>query len=200
MENNNVKNGCGCINTDDNNTSCCPTGFSCCTPEEPAKQPRRLEIEFLYLDLSLCQRCRETESTLAEAVAEVARVLEAAGIQVTVRNIHVQTEEQARELGLVSSPTIRINGEDIQLDARESLCESCGDLCGTDVDCRVWAYQGQEYTVPPKAMIIEAILKEVYGGGSNDKKPSASRRTQDIPDNLKRFFAAKRNKEKNNEK
>ncbi len=196
MENNNLKNGCGCINTAGNNASCCPGGSSCCNPEEPANQPHRLEIEFLYLDLSLCQRCRETESTLAGAVAEVARVLEAAGIQVTIRNIHVQTEEQARAVGLLSSPTIRINGEDIQLEARENLCESCGDLCGTDVDCRVWVYQGQEYTAPPKAMIIEAILKAVYGGNRNDKKSSASRRNRDIPDNLKRFFAAKRNKEK----
>lgn len=80
-----------------------------------------------------------------------------------VRKIHVQSEKQARQLGFISSPTIRINGRDIQLDVKESLCESCGDLCGEDVNCRVWVYQGKEYTAPPKAMIIDAVLREVYG-------------------------------------
>jgi len=179
-----------------NSAPCCTADSSCCGPEQPANQPRRLEIEFLYLDLSVCTRCQGTKSTLEEAIAEAARVLEATGIQVTVRNIHVQTEEQARELGFVSSPTIRINGKDIQLDVKESLCESCGDLCGEDVDCRVWVYQGREYTVPPRAMIIEAILREVYGGA--DEIPEATRQIKDVPDNLKRFFAARRKKEADN--
>lgn len=57
-----------------------------------------------------------------------------------------------------------MNGRDIQLEVKESLCDSCGDLCGDTVDCRIWVYQGKDYTIPPKAMIIEAILREVYGG------------------------------------
>lgn len=130
---------------------------------------------------------------LEEAIAEVARVLELTGIEAVVHRIHIQSEEQARELGFISSPTIRINGRDIQLDVKETLCESCGDLCGEDVDCRVWVYQGKEYNVPPKAMIIEAILKDVYG--RSQEVPEGTPRTTDIPDNLKRFFAAKRNKE-----
>jgi hypothetical protein len=89
------------------------------------------------------------------------------------------------ELKLLSSPTIRINGQDIQLELRESLCPSCGDLCGDNIDCRVWVYQGKEYTVPPKAMIIEAILKEVYGG----KEARSDNKTYVMPDNLKKFFA-----------
>ncbi|MDN5326124.1 MAG: hypothetical protein PWP41_820 [Moorella sp. (in: firmicutes)] len=105
----------------------------------------------------------------------------------------VQTEEQARQLGLISSPTIRINGQDIQLDVKESLCESCGDLCGEDVDCRIWTYQGKDYTVAPKAMTIDVILREVYGGSKEAIKPKEQ--TQDIPENLKRFFAAKQKKE-----
>jgi len=35
---------------------------------------------------------------------------------------------------------------------------------GRDVDCREWVYQGKEYTASPKAMIIDAIFREVYGG------------------------------------
>jgi hypothetical protein len=77
------------------------------------------------------------------------------------------------------------------MDVKESLCESCGDLCGDDVDCRVWVYQGNEYTIPPKAMIIEALLKEVYVGSNNDqpKDPDYS-----LPDNLKKFYDSMTNK------
>lgn len=82
---------------------------------------RRLNIEFLYLNLSVCTRCRETGASLEEAVSEVAGVLEATGLQVAMRKIRVESEEQARELGFASSPTIRINGQDIQPDVKESL-------------------------------------------------------------------------------
>ncbi|WP_313884891.1 DUF2703 domain-containing protein [Desulfofundulus sp. TPOSR] len=76
---------------------------------------------------------------------------------------------------------------------KESLCESCGDLCGEDVNCRVWVYQGKEYTTPPKGMIIDAILREVYGGPAGAVHGPSKMET--LPDNLKRFFAARRNKE-----
>ena len=76
------------------------------------------------------------------------------------------------------------------MDYKESLCESCGDLCGDNVDCRVWVYQGKEYTEPPKAMIIEAILKAVYGG-NNVKKDDQEYK---LPENLKKFYDLMKNK------
>jgi len=158
-------------------------------PPEPRDFQRTLTIEFLYLDLDACTRCRGTGRNLEEALNEVTQVLQATGVQVNLHKIHVQSEEQALALGFVSSPTIRINGRDIQLDVRESRCESCGDLCGEDVDCRIWVYQGKEYTVAPKGMIIEAILKHVYGGEM--EAPPEREAPKELPDNLKRFFAAK---------
>ncbi|MFZ5596821.1 MAG: DUF2703 domain-containing protein [Bacillota bacterium] len=175
----------GASGAGNSNTSCCCTDNSIATSVQPKRQ---FLIEFMFIDLSVCTRCQGTESSLEEAVSEVARILEATGVEVVVRKIHIQTEAQARELGFISSPTIRVNGRDIQMDVRESLCESCGDLCGDDVDCRVWVYQGKEYDTPPKAMIIDAILREVYGGSDKSSEPPA--RPVDIPDNLKRFFAA----------
>ena len=155
---------------------------------------KRLDIEFMYLDLSICTRCRETGTHLDEAISEAAQVLKATGVEVNVQKIHVQSEGQARQLGFFSSPTIRINGADIQLDVKESPCE-CGESCGCEggIDCRVWTYQGKEYTAAPKAMIIEAILREVYGGSkeSSDRPPQGG----DVPNNLKQFFAAKHREE-----
>ena len=150
---------------------------------------KRLDIELMYLDLSVCTRCRETGDHLDEAISEVTQVLKTTGVDVAVHKIHVQSENQARKLGFISSPTIRINGQDIQLDVKESPCE-CGESCRCEggIDCRVWTYQGKEYTAAPKPMIIEAILREVYGGskGSKNRPPQGG----DVPDNLRRFFSA----------
>jgi len=102
----------------------------CCPPPGKIRESkaqgerRRLVIELLYLDLSECTRCREAESNLEQALSKVAPVLETTGVEVVVRKIHVQNEQQALEWGLVSSPTIRINGRNIQSDVWESPCES----------------------------------------------------------------------------
>jgi len=167
----------------------------CCGPQlitlssiTPIAKKRHVDIDFLYIDLSQCDRCQGTENNLEEALSEVTRVLEAADLEIAVNKIHVQSEEQARELEFKSSPTIRVNRRDIQMDVKESLCESCGDLCGDEVDCRVWVYHGKEYTVPPKAMIIDGILREVYRSPDGKKEVSGS--AYRLPDNLKRFFAA----------
>jgi hypothetical protein len=77
------------------------------------------------------------------------------------------------------------------MDYKESLCESCGDLCGDEVDCRVWIYQGKEYSSPPKAMIIEAILKEVYG----EKSEKQEKKEYVIPENLRKFYKSRRSKQ-----
>jgi len=154
---------------------------------------KHLKIEFMYLDLSLCGRCQGSEAVLEEAISEVIQVLKATGIEVDLRKIHIESMEQAEELGFVTSPTIRINDKDIQLDFKESICEDCGDLCGDEVDCRVWVYQGKEYTVPPKAMIIDAILSEVYGNKYSNSKINTQ--TNSSSSNLNKFFSAKVKKE-----
>lgn len=173
---------------DKNNSGCCSCAPGCCgSITEIAVEKRKIVIDFLYLDLSVCTRCQGTDASLDEALAEVSKVLEATGTEVVLNKVNVNTEELANAYKFISSPTIRINGQDIQLEVKESLCESCGDLCGDQVDCRVWVYQGKEYTVPPKAMIIEAILKAVYGGNQN---PNNQEQKYVMPENLKNFYSA----------
>jgi Domain of unknown function (DUF2703) len=148
---------------------------------------QKITIEFLCLDLTVCTRCLGTDANLREALSEVAQILKMAGVEADVRKIQVESEAQARALGFFSSPTIRINGNDIALEFRESRCESCESCVSNGtVDCRVWIYQGREYTKAPKAMIVDAILREVYGGSVRRKSPSAPR---GLPENLRRFFA-----------
>ena len=150
--------------------------------------PRReVEIEFLYLDLEVCGRCRGTDASLETALRSVAGVLEAADVNVRVSKTRVDSEEQARSLGFASSPTIRVDGRDVALEFRESPCESEACACGNDsIQCRVWVYRGEEYTEAPVPLIVDAVLSAVY-------HPQRSRLATptpaaDIPENLRRFF------------
>ena len=68
-------------------------------------------------------------------------MLESAGVEIIVNKIHINSKEKAIQYRFVTSPTIRVNGRDIQMEFKESLCETCGDLCGDEVDCRVWVYK-----------------------------------------------------------
>ncbi|WP_313346571.1 DUF2703 domain-containing protein [Sedimentibacter sp.] len=174
-----------------NNNSCCCGSNCCSTSTNNDFNKKNIVIDFLYLDVTVCNRCQGTDNSLDEAISEISKVLEATGVHVTVNKINVVDPELARKYKFKTSPTIRINGNDIQTNFRESLCESCGDLCGDDIDCRVWVYEGEEYTQPPKAMIIEAILKEVYGGGSTKQEEH----DYIMPENLMKFYNAKKIKD-----
>jgi Domain of unknown function (DUF2703) len=181
--------GKGVVKMSDNKKSeCCSGAPGCCgaIPNIIPIKKKQIIIDFLYLDLSVCTRCQGADTSLEEALAEVSKVLEATGIEVVLNKVNVNTEALAIAHKFLSSPTIRINGRDIQMEVRENLCESCGDLCGDVVDCRVWVYEGQEYPVPPKAMIIEAILKEVYGGHGGSPRVEEE---YVVPENLKHFYA-----------
>lgn len=177
---------------DINNSGCCSCGPGCCgSIADIEVEKKTIAIDFLYLDLSVCTRCQGTDTSLDEALADVSKLLEATGTEVVLNKVNVNSEILATEYKFVSSPTIRVNGHDIQMDVKESLCESCGDLCCDEVDCRVWVYQGKEYTVAPKAMIIEAILKEVYGGNQG---VNVAEQEYIMPENLKHFYAVMESK------
>ena len=174
------------------NSGCCSGATGCCGNAEETKiDKNKITIDFLYLDLSVCTRCQGAESSLDEALKEVAKVLDATGTEVRVNKVNIRTKELAEKYKFLSSPTIRVNGRDIQMEFKESLCESCGELCGDTVDCRVWLYQGNEYNVPPTAMVIEGILKIVYGGNLDT---DVSEEKYTIPENLKHFYEVMENK------
>lgn len=164
-------------------SSCC-SGSSCdCTSSQDIK---KLTIDFLYLDLNTCERCKGTESNLLKAINEVEVVLKAASYEIIINKINIDSKESAIKYKFISSPTIRINGRDIDINTKESDCKDCGDICGDSIDCRVWTYENKEYTEPPKAMIINAILKEIY----NDKIKETNEIKEEyiFPENLEKFF------------
>ena len=152
---------------------------------------KQIEIEFLYLDLDVCTRCKGTDANLETALRTVQKVLQASGTDVTTRKVLVDSEETARKLKFLSSPTIRINGRDIALEFRETPCDSCAEACACDggVDCRVWVYEGKEYTEAPVPLIVNALLSEIYDSQSADRPGSS--RPFELSVNLQHFFEAK---------
>lgn len=169
-------------------TNCCSnSSCGCVTPQNKKK----LTIDFLYLDLETCERCKGTDSNLLIAINEVKEVLKSANYEVEVNKIKIDSKEMAIEYKFVSSPTIKINGKDIDIEGKESDCKDCGDICGDDVDCRVWTYENEVYTEAPKAMIVNAILKEVY----RDKADISDKIEEKyiLPENLEKFFSSRKN-------
>ena len=152
---------------------------------------RQLQIEFLFLDLDTCTRCRATDHTLLEAIERTRPALDAAGVTVSLTKTLVATETQAQQLGFVSSPTIRIDGVDIAGELVESACDTCSETCACDggVDCRDWIYQGQRSTQPPLGLIVEAIMR--HAAGTDPDSPTPARpQPPTVPDNLRQYFTA----------
>jgi hypothetical protein len=111
-----------------------------------------------------------------------------------MRKALVDSEDMARRLKFVSSPTIRVNGRDIALELHETPCDSCTEACRCNgsVNCRVWLHDGKEYNEAPVPLIVNALLKEIYG--TQDRAHPVALEKFVLPDNLKRFFAAKEKK------
>ena len=148
-----------------------------------------IDIDFLFLDLKTCTRCVGTDRNLEKALESVQQVLQFTGAVVSLNKILIDSTEKAAAHRFITSPTIRINGHDIALVTRESKCDSCTDLCGCaeGTNCRVWLYQGEEYTEAPVAMLVEAILQEAFRTPQPEKPvPSTA---SEVPENLQRFFA-----------
>ena len=152
---------------------------------------KRIEIDFLYVDIESCTRCKGTDANLTTAVQMAQSLLDAADAGVIVRKTLVDSEQLAMEVGLVSSPTIRVNGRDIDVDLRESGCEDCTEICGCgeEIACRVWRYKGQDYEIAPVPVLLNAIMSAVYSPSRADVHAP---RPRTLSENLRKFFAAKR--------
>ena len=154
---------------------------NCCENKE------QLKIEYLYLGLSICERCQGAEQNLEDAIEESIPILQDKGYVVTFKKIYIESEQCAIKYKSLSSPTIRVNGVDIFEDVKENICESCGTLCGDEsVDCRTFVYNGDTYDSPPTPMIAEAILNFI-----NNPKELNKNEEYVMPENLKKYFIGK---------
>ena len=98
------------------------------------------------------------------------------------------TPQAACAGGFTASPTVRVDGVDVQPEAFLSRCAECGDLCNCSdgVECREWAWRGERFTTPPAGLLVEAILQaalrvSVKAGDMQARTPG---------DSVQKFFAA----------
>ncbi|MEM3068355.1 MAG: DUF2703 domain-containing protein [Nitrososphaerales archaeon] len=123
-----------------------------------------MKIELLYiLD---CPWCVKTKELIRESLKELK-------IKANIEEILIDTNEKARKYHFVGSPTIRINGRDVQEEVSKGRCLPCEEIaehtqeatefvkqeCGCG--CRIYFYKGKQYPYPPKEMIKEAIKKHM---------------------------------------
>jgi hypothetical protein len=150
---------------------------------------RQVDIQLLFLDLDVCEPCRGADNSLDMALGEIGELLKESGYTINVEKTHIDTIEKAVSQRLQSSPTIRVNGKDIQLDIKEDHCPTCGSLTDSDtVYCRTWEYKGETYIVPPKQMIIDAVMESI----NSEQQVEADNISYNLPDNIKNFFDTKK--------
>lgn len=155
-----------------------------------ASPEKKVIVDYLYLDLQTCERCIGTDNVLDEVMLTLTPALKIAGYKVTYNKVEMKTAEIAANYKFLSSPTIRVNGRDICTAVKENNCGCCGEISGTQVDCRVFEYNGEAYEVPPKEMLAEAILRTAF----NPTDSGCSCGGYEMPQNLKDFFDGKKNK------
>ena len=151
---------------------------------------KKIAIEYLYLDLETCDRCIGTDTVLDQVMVALTPALNIAGFEVKYSKIEMKTEALAEQYKFLSSPTIRVNGQDICQSVEENSCGCCSDISGTDVSCRVFKYKEKTYEVPPKEMLAESILNAVFG---QVESPCSCGEYQ-LPKNLREFFEGKKSK------
>ncbi len=144
-----------------------------------------LLIDFLYVDISECDRCQSSDETLDKALRELKEDIHGKGIStIAVNKTKITNDEQAEKYGLARSPTLRIDGKDIEeifhedYQVKDNYCPSCEDVTGPECDevtgggneCRVFEYEGETYEAVPKNMIKDAVRTVV---GIEDKNTSS---------------------------
>ena len=107
-----------------------------------------LRLDFFYFDMQSCQRCKETDRNLQDAVDEL-------GSKVKIVKHKLKDHAGFVEgFGKVVSPSMFLNGKDIFSKTDTSSCGECSDLCGKSVNCRAESADSDSFT---KAAIKRAI-------------------------------------------
>lgn len=101
-----------------------------------------MRIEFLYYE-----DCPSHDA----ALARLRQVLTEMGIAAEVEIVRVETEEQARALRFIGSPTIRIDGEDIDPPPPEAMYA---------LTCRAYRLPDGRISPLPSEEMIRAALRK----------------------------------------
>jgi hypothetical protein len=104
---------------------------------QSTKGKGKMKIELLFFD-----GC----PTYKQALANIKAALKEKNLQADVVLINVKTEAIAEKVGFQGSPSVRINGKDIE-----------GRDEGFNFSCRLYSVNGKPATAPGKEMILAKI-------------------------------------------
>lgn len=107
----------------------------------------RNDINIRLMHVPGCHSWKDAIGVLEEAMAVI-------GIKATISVNVIETDEDAVQFKFVGSPSIRINGEDV-----DTLPKKVSQYKAAS--CRPYFYEGRSYDYPPKEMIISALLKHI---------------------------------------
>lgn len=123
-----------------------------------SEEARTVVVEWRHLDVQgqTCDRCRDTEAELLDAI--VALSAEFAGSDVCIE----YRETRLGPFDIAASNGIFVDGVPIErllLGASVTLtcCDSCGELLGTATDCRALELEGTLYEILPAGLIRKAV-------------------------------------------
>jgi len=92
-----------------------------------------------------------------EALKLIESVVRESRMEISIKNTKVSSVTEAKRLKFPGSPTVRINGVDIDPAVKETEGY---------VGCRIYRYKGRMYEYPPREMIKSALgsmVKEKRG-------------------------------------
>lgn len=99
-----------------------------------------MKVEFLYFEG--CPNFKSALELLRQVLAEE-------GVDASVEQINVTSTEKAVKNKFLGSPSIRVNGLDIEKEARDST--DYGE------ECRIYLNDGALPGIPPKELIRDAV-------------------------------------------
>lgn len=103
---------------------------------------RKIGVELLYFD-----GC----PTYKTALRDIREIVKQEGLDADVTLTRVESEEEARQLRFVGSPTVRVNGADVEPAAKESK--------DFGLRCRIYRVDGRILGSPSKNMLKSALTR-----------------------------------------
>lgn len=122
------------------------------------KGQAKMKIELLYF--SSCPSYKQ-------ALANIKAALKEKNLQAELVLVNVESEEKAKEVGFQGSPSVRINGKD--LEGRDE---------GFSFSCRIYSVNGKPAVAPSKEAIqakIDSLMKRqdlMKGAASTNRAPA----------------------------
>ncbi|MBN1192165.1 MAG: DUF2703 domain-containing protein [Coriobacteriia bacterium] len=115
-----------------------------------------VELEYLVVDGSTCERCGSTREAVRAAVTDARALFSSAAVELEL----VERELGASELG--DSNRVLVNGRPAEewLGGRSVMteCVSCSDMLGTAVSCREVEVGGVRTEAVGRDVVFDAII------------------------------------------